>query len=630
MNRDCIFFRQHAASAQPVYRDIPDPGNHSTDSKPRTTCLVIRINFISQRYIRAAAGAAIVFVALASHAAERFVLTVPRVAAFTSMDPPQAFDLVSDQVQRQVYSTLLTYAYLERPYKLEPELLESLPTWSADKLTYTFHLRKGVRFHDNASFPGGKGREMTTDDVLYSLKRYADARLNSKSWFAMEGAVLGLDAYRSATARAKPDADLTNSDVPGLRRIDAYTFTIQLTRENPLFLYSLTMLPTAIVPVEAVHAYGEHFDINPVGTGPFSLRGPVDRQATLHFISNPNYYGIYPNNGTPDDSRNGRLNDAGKKLPLVGAVDMPLVTEPQKASQMFLRGELDVHGLDGTNFSKAVVRTMDGGFRLSGELATRFDVEWSGGTDTTFITLNLKDPLIGSNRLLRRALAHALDPQAIINVLYDGRQRRLGSLVPYDLPGSERETGGVASQHDPIRAKQLLADAGYPEGRGLPPITIDFQRDNVNTRSLFELLRAQFAAVGIHLHGRFQTPSSAADARGSSDFQLKYNGWSADYPDPENFFQLLYSKNIAPGPNAGSYINPAYDRAYEAMRLMPNGPSRLESIRKMNSLIQEDVPILLLDEKLEFAVLQKRVRNFERGLIPYQYMYVRLDRETGL
>jgi len=574
---------------------------------------------------RCAIAAATAIAAAAAPAAEPSVLTFARVSEFVSMDPPQAFDQTSDEVQRQVFSTLLTYAYLERPYKLAPDLLESLPTLGADKLTLTFHLRKGVRFHDNACFPGGKGREMTTDDVLYSLKRYADARLNSKSWFAMEGAVVGLDAYRAATAKAAAGVDLTRSDVAGLHKVDATTFTIKLTHENPLFLFSLTLASTAVVPVEAVQMYKDRIGVNPVGTGPFSLQGPVDRKATLHFVRNPNYYRTYPVAGAPGDAEKGLLKDAGKRLPLVDAIDMPLIEESQPAALKFLRGEIDWRGLDRANFSKMVVRTPDGQFRLGDEFASRFRIYWVVGTDEQFLQLNMKDPVLGGNKLLRQALASALDVQALIDTLFNGRERRVESIVPYDLPGNERESGAVTNHHDLARAKKLLADAGYPNGQGLPPITILFPDTGADEHNMFDLLRAQFAAAGVRLKGDFMDEPTFLKAVGGGNFQVALYGWFADYPDPEEFFQLFISKNVAPGPNYGDYSNPAYDKAYEAMRLMPNGPQRLDYIRAMNALIKDDVPVILVYDTMRFGVLQNWVGNFKRNLMLEEHMYLSVD-----
>jgi ABC-type transport system substrate-binding protein len=570
------------------------------------------------------AAAACALAAVAAPAAQPSVLVYPRIESFESLDPPVSADETTDEVMHQVYSTLLTYAYLERPYKLEPDLVEALPTLSADKLTYTFHLRPGVRFHDNACFPGGKGRVLTADDVLYSFKRYADARLNSKSWFAMQGNVVGLDAYRAATAKAAPGADLTKTDVAGLHKVDATTFTITLTRPNPLFLFALTLTSTAIVPFEAVQMYKDRFSVNPVGTGPFSLQGPVDRKATLHFVRNPNYYRTYPSVGEPGDAGKGLLKDSGKRLPLVDAIDMPLIEEMQPAALKFLRGEVDWRVLDRANFTKMVVRAPDGQFRLGDQYASRFSLFVAPGTDSLFMLLNLRDPLLGHNKLLRQALAAAIDQKAIIEVLYNGRQRRLESIVPYDFPGNERETGAVDNHHDLARARKLLAEAGYPDGRGLPPLTLSFSTSDADTHNLADLLRAQFAAAGITLKANFQDLPTFLKLNEAGNFQLAWAGWNADYPDPEDFFQLLYSKN-APSPNAGAYANPAYDQAYEAMRRMPDGPQRLAYIRAMNGLIKDDVPIILAYSRVRFGVVQKWVGNFKRNLFASEHMYLSVD-----
>jgi ABC-type transport system substrate-binding protein len=138
-----------------------------------------------------------------AQAQEPKVLHYGRLAPFDSLDPIRQFDVGSSELVQLCYGTLLAYAYLDRPYRLEADLLERLPEVAADKVTLTLRLRKGLRFHDNACFPSGKGRELVADDVLYSIKRYADAKLNSKSWFAMEGAVVGLDAFRAASARRR-------------------------------------------------------------------------------------------------------------------------------------------------------------------------------------------------------------------------------------------------------------------------------------------------------------------------------------------------------------------------------------------------------------------------------------------
>ncbi len=556
------------------------------------------------------------------------VLTVARTAPFDSLDPQRQFDITSSAIVSMTYNTLLRYSYLERPYKLQPDLLEQMPQLSADGLIYTLTLRKGIRFHDNACFPGGKGREVMADDVLFSLRRYADARINTKSWFAMEGAVAGLDAYRAATAKAAPDADLAAFDISGLKRIDNYRFSIRLVQPNPLFLYALAMSPTAVLPPEAVRHHKDRLSVNPVGTGPFMLAN-AERKDVLRLLKNPNYHRVYPTTGAPGDAERGLLKDAGRKLPLVDVVEMPLVEEAQPAMLRFLNGEFDRQALDRANFIKMAVLGSEGGndgsMRLKEEYAARFDLHMTPSLTVFYFAVNMKDPLLGANKLLRQALAHLVDTPGEIKVLLNGRGHAAQSLVPLDLPGSERDSGARWRGHDVAAAKRLLAEAGYPNGTGLLPLTVTFQNTNSAARDRFDFLKARFAAAGVVLKAQFMDYPTFVKATESSNFQLADYAWNADYPDAENFYQLLHGKNVAPGPNVGSFVNASYDKAYEASRHMANGPQRLAHFRAMNAVLADEVPVFLNHSPLRVSITQKWLRNFKRNLMQPEFEYIDID-----
>jgi ABC-type transport system substrate-binding protein len=552
------------------------------------------------------------------------ILVYPRIVQFESLDPVAQFDEESRVIVSQVYSTLLSYAYLERPYTLAPDLLTRMPEASADKLTYTFTLRPGVLFHDDPCFPGGKGRELTSDDVLYSLKRFADARLNNKSWFALEGDIVGLDAYRAATAKAAPGTPPAAAGIAGFTKIDAHRFSLRLTHENPLFLFAFALSSSSIVPHEAVEKYKDQFSVHPVGTGPFTLH-QVDRKGVLHFLRNPHYHGVYPSVGAPGDAAQGLLADAGKQLPLLDGIDMPLIEEAQPAALMFLKGELDWRGLDRANFSKLVRRNPDGSFRLADEVASKFNIYSSLGLNSTYYAINLKDPVLGHNKLLRQALARLVDTGTEIEVLYNGRGRPLQSLVPIDIPGGQGDTGATGNGYHLAKAKQLLAAAGYPGGQGLPPLTLSMGDASVATHNLFDLLKARFAAAGVQLKPDLSDYPRFLKNLSSGNFQIADTGWNADYPDAEDFYQLLYSKNVAPGPNSPSFANAAYDRAYEASRYLPNGPKRYAYFKTMNDIIQDEAPVILGLDPLRFGITQKWLRNFKRNTLATEFQYLDID-----
>ena len=560
------------------------------------------------------------------------VLSVARTAPFDSLDPQRQFDISSNDIVSMTYNTLLRYSYLERPYKLQPDLLEQMPQLSPDQLTYTFTLKKGIRFHDNACFPGGKGRELNSDDVLFSLRRYADARINTKSWFAMEGAVAGLDAYRAASAKAAAEADLSMADIEGLKRIDSQRFSIRLVKPNLLFLYALALSPTAVVAPEAVRHHQDRLSVNPVGTGPFMLAN-AERKGVLRLLKNPNYHGVYPAAGAPGDAERGLLKDAGRKLPLVDVVEMPLVEEAQPAMLRFLNGEFDRQALDRANFVKMAKLVKEigkdgaksGALRLNEEYATRYDLHVTPSLSVFYFAINMKDPLLGGNKKLRRALAHLVDTPGEIDVLLNGRGHAAQSVVPLDLPGSERETGARWRGHDLAAAKRLLAEAGYPNGKGLPPLTITHQNTNSAAHDRSDFLRARFAQAGVVLKSQYMDYPTFVKTTEGSNFQIADYAWNADYPDAEDFYQLLYSKNVAPGPNIGSFASAAYDKAYEASRHMADGPQRLAHFRAMDAVLLDEAPLLLNYSPLRVSITQKWLRNFKRNLMQPEFEFMDVD-----
>ena len=558
-------------------------------------------------------------------AADPAVLTVLRPSQFDTLDPPRQADIYSDTMLRQVYSTLLTYAYLERPYKLEPDVLESLPTLGADKLTYTFKLRKGVHFVDNACFPGGKGRELVADDVIYMFKRYADANVNVKSWFSMQGAVAGLDDFRAATIKAGPGVDYSKLDVAGLRKIDPWTFTVRLTRENPLFLHALTLSSTALVPVEAVRMYKERLSVTPVGTGPFMATGPIDRKGTARLLRNPGYYRTYPSVGDAGDAAKGLLKDAGRKLPLVDVLEMPLIEESQPAALKFLRGELDRRNLDRANFTKMVTRVPDGSLVLQPEYAAKFNLVTSPAANAFYLDFNLRDPVLGKSNALRQAIAASIDVPSFLNVIWNGRGIPLNSFVPVDFAGSERDTAPPPRKRDLALAKKLLADAGYPDGKGLPTLTVRVPATDADTRNEFDLLKSQVAAIGVHLAGDFSDWPTFRQGMDSGNFQLAYLAWYADYPDAQDYYQIAYGKNVAPGPNSGGFVNAAYDKAYEASLALPNGPQRYELFKQMNAILRDEVPLLPLFESVRADGVQKWAGNFKHNVFTTEMPFMSID-----
>ncbi|MEX1098846.1 MAG: ABC transporter substrate-binding protein [Bacteriovoracaceae bacterium] len=320
------------------------------------------------------------------------------------MDPINTGDTYSSNEVARVYEGLLQYHYLKRPYQLIPNLAQAMPEVSKDELTYTFKLKKGVLFHDNKAFKEGKGREMTANDVVYSIKRLADPKNNAIGWWLLDGKVAGLNEWRAKHKdSAKTDYD---EDVEGLKALDKHTVQFKLSEKFPQFLYSLAMSYTMVVPKEAVELYGNEFLNNPVGTGPF-MTGTFTQSNKIVYTKNPNYRKeTYPSEGAPGDKEKGLLKDAGKTLPLVEKIVVNIQEESQPRWLSFEKGRTDYLGIPKDNFESVV--TPDKG--VTDAYAKKgIELEITPDLDITYIAFNHEDPLFKDNVKLKRAKKRAID-----------------------------------------------------------------------------------------------------------------------------------------------------------------------------------------------------------------------------
>ncbi len=547
-----------------------------------------------------------------------------RVSAERSLDPMAQFDSVSSQMVQNLYDTLLQYHYLKRPYELEPNLLETMPIQHDDKLTYTLKLRKGIYFHDDECFPDGKGREMKADDVIYSVKRFADVNVNKLSYVLMKGYVEGLDEFREETRKAGKKTDYDKLSVSGLKKIDDYTLTIKFTFDNPLAFYPFAFQGMAIVPREAVEKYGADFPKHPVGTGPFYMK-KYSRRGTHVLVKNQKYHLTYPTEGAPGDKEKGLLADAGKKVPFVDEVEVSLIEETQPAMLKFKKGQLHWIAMNKDEFNNIAFKDDKGKFHLKGDWKTKVNMFTEPDTSTWYMKFNMNDPVVGKNKALRQAMAYAINTQGYVDLMYNGRGMAADSIVPIPIAGSASYTDAVWYKQNVEMAKKKLAEAGYPDGKGAPTIMVEYRSTNKDSRQQFEFFRNEWKQIGLNVVANFQTFSNFLKRTEAGNFQVADAGWKADYPDAENFYQLLYSKNKAPGPNDGNFNNSEYDALYEKIRFMKNGPERYKLFQRMNEIIKDEVPVLLIFNPLSFGLYQKNVHNMKRHLITeYPYKYLKL------
>lgn len=520
-----------------------------------------------------------------------------------TLDPAVSNDENSDLVIAQTDEALYNYVYLKSPPVLEPQLAEAMPKVSPDGRTYTIRIRRGIRFQDDPAFPGGRGRELQARDFIYAWKRLFKPSLNAGGKWLFEGRIVGMDRLEETLAHAPADKvdELLAEPVEGMMALDDYTLRIRLVRKCPQLAQFLAMMPTVPVPREAVARYGESgMSWHLVGTGPFVLARLV-RGSEIEFRKNLNFRDErYPSDGS---TRN--QSAARPRLPFVDGIDFRIIKEAQPAWMSFLKGRLDLNGIPKDSFDSVITAGA-----LVPEIQRQGIILHRVPEPTlVWLNFNMKDPLLGSSRLLRGAISRAINREKWIELFLNGRGAKATSIVPPMIAGStgRRELIG---DYDPAAARRLLAQAGYPGGKGLPPIRFDLGSTNSASRQMAEFVVRSLAAIGIQAEIDATSLPAFMMKLLNGNLQLFMGGWQADYPDAENFLQLAYSRNFPPGSNQSRWSNPEYDRLYERISEMEPSPERGRLISQAEEILLADAGWALLYYPTAYLLQQPWVKHY--------------------
>ncbi|AUN99620.1 hypothetical protein DOM21_02725 [Bacteriovorax stolpii] len=548
-------------------------------------------------------------------ASER-VLNIVSPAEIKGYDPIMSDDLYSGREIAKIYEGLLAYHYLKMPYELIPNLAEAMPEVSKDGITYTFKIRKGVLFQDDAAFPNGKGREVEASDFVYSIKRLADSKNQASGWWILDGKLKGLNEWRDKNA----NLPVTNYDeeVEGLKALDKYTLQFKLAKPFPQFLYSLAMGFTSVVSKEVVAKYGKEFINHPVGTGPYVLP-KFDQGKRIVYTKNPTFREkLYPSDASPEYQN--LLGDAGKKLPLVDKVIVHVMVESQPAWLKFNKGEIDYFGVPKDNFATAVKDN-----KISGELADKGIVlTISPQLDVTYTSFNYDNKLF-HNTNLRRAMYLAYDEAKANELFYNNTAFPAQSIVPPGIAGNDPAYKNQWKGPNIELAKKTLAAAGYPEGKGLPEIVYDIP-DSTTSRQMGEYFQKQMEQIGIKIKiSASPWPEFQAKLKKRSG-QMFGIAWGADYPDAENFLQLFYGPNSAPGANSSNYNDPKFNKEFEQAVMMQDSPARTALYVKLNKYIAEEAVSLFGVHRQAYTLQQSWLRNYRASDLHHDNVqYLNLD-----
>lgn len=544
-------------------------------------------------------------------------------------DPVKAGDVSSALAASKVFEGLLQYSYLDRPYRVEPLLAESLPNVSLDGLAYTFKIREGIYFQDDSCFQatGGKGRELVAEDFVYSMKRIADMKNGSSGYWAFNDRIVGLDAWREETGGEAP-SDYSR-EIKGLRALDRRTLRIQLTRPYPQLLWILTMHYSFAVPREAVDYYGKEFVNHPVGTGPFILKS-YRQNYRYEFVRNPKWAETGRMDRYPDRAAPGAdpelLADAGKEVPFIDRIIQYVIEDSTTEWLMFLTGQLESSGVSRDNWDAVITSEK----KLTDDLIQQSIRLLSSPTlDLFYIGFNMDDPVVGGNKKLRQAMTCAFNTAEYIQ-FYNYRVIRPNGPIPPGVAGYVERPYPFPFDLD--RAKKLLAEAGYPDGKDPKTerrlqLTLELgSAENPEFRQAAELFANFMEKIGVVIKLSYNNWPTFLEKMERRQAQLFSLGWVADYPDAENFLQLFYGPNSSPGPNHSNYHNAEFDQLYEKIRELQDSPERTALYRRMADIVVEDCPWILTMNPLSYGLHHVWLKNYMYHDFPYGMIkYYKLD-----
>ncbi|WP_026896829.1 ABC transporter substrate-binding protein [Daejeonella oryzae] len=428
---------------------------------------------------------------------------------------------------------------------------------SPDGKSYTFHLRQDVYFHDDPLFPSGKGRKVIAADFVYSFNRILDPKV------ASSGAWIFNDKLSGENAFSAPNDS---------------TLIIELIKPFTPFLSMLTAQYCSVVPHEITEHYGKDFRNHPIGTGPFKFKHWKEGEIMV-FLKNENYW----------------EKEGSEQLPYMDAIRSTFISDKQTAFMEFIKKNIDFfNGIDGSyrddilTKSGKMTRKYEGKFQL--RTGPYLNTEYIGILVDSTMPIVKNSPL--KNRKIRQAINYAIDRKKMVKYLRNsiGTPGHAG-FIPQGMPGFDMQAV-KGYEYNPEMARKLLAEAGFPNGKGLKEIKL---QTSTTYKDLIEFVQGELNALGIKCKVEVNQTSSLREMIAKKSVNFFRGSWIADYPDAENYLSVFYSKNFVPiGPNYTSFKSKKFDELFERSFAEKDEQKRYALYREMDNLVMQESPVIIL------------------------------------
>ena len=506
------------------------------------------------------------------------------------LDPVQMTSKTEDDIAANIFDKLIDN---NEKLELEPEIANRWEI-SEDGKTYTFYLRNDVRFHDNAAFPNGQGRVVTAQDVKYTFERVCDPKAFSAGYWIFQDIVEGANAFFDGRAK---DVNKAPKEVTGFKVLNDTTFQCILTAPYSAFLQHLTTSFGYIVPKEAIEKYGKDIFRNPVGTGPFMLdQWAEDQHITLK--KNPKYW---------------QKDEDGNQLPLLDGVKYLFIKDDKTVMANFERGQLDENI---TIPSEAIRNFLTEKKELTDKYKDKYQLQRAVAMNSHFFDFQTMPGRVFSNVNLRRAISFAINRGQIVkHILKDAPAgpAHYGMVPPAFEKYPVKDVKGVSFNLD--SAKYYLEKAGYPGGKGMPKITITYYTEpqSIQVAQAVEDMLKQYLGAVVELRPMQLAQFLTASEEGKLDLWL--TRWYADYPDVENFLNLLNGKLVPTDttlksyPNSTRWKNAEFDRIFAQALATQDESERMKLFAQAENIAMQESPVIPLFYAEHIRLLQQYVRD---------------------
>ena len=563
--------------------------------------------------------------------------------AENTIDPQKISDIYSNFIVDAIFDTPLRYDYLARPPKLVPNTLAAMPTVSDDLMTLTLKVKPGIYFNDDPAF-GGKRRELVAEDYVYSIKRLFDPKLSAPLLAEVEDTIAGSTELLARVRKSgKMDFD---TPLEGLKALDRYTLQIKLTKPKYIFIYHLADCRVACaVAREVIEKYADDPGSHPIGTGAYQL-DTWRRASRLTFKPNPNfrdeYFGGEPVPG--DVEAEAILKKLkGRRLPMIGKIEISIIEEPQPRWLAFLNNETDLSYRMPPAFANTIVPNNT----LAPNLK-KLGIEFAqvAALDLTFLYFNMNDPIVGGYTpdkvALRRAITLGYRAREEISVIW--KNQAILAHTPYSpgVAGYDPNFRTSANEYSPSKAKALLDMHGYIDRDGdgyreMPdggPLVLKFNSTPSTRDSQFdELWKRSLDDIGINMTVRKAKWPDLLKESNAGKLMMWFLGGSASTPDAETWLTSLYGPNCGFKGNRACFQLKEYDAAYEKAERMSDNPERTKLYQEMARLMVAYAPWKINTHQIRTDLWYPYVVGFRRPMIEgntfWRFMDIDLEKQKA-